>query len=242
MAEYMRDGLQPEDMAGASGPGSLPGIVRRVRESTHPAVMLARDIAWVVAVVGAIALILFLVSGTWPAVVAIESESMVPNMQVGDLVFVVAPDRFGDLQTWAEGEKSGYAPFATNPDRQGTIPYGDVIIYRPNGDTRVHPIIHRAIGYVDGTEGAGYITKGDNNQGIDQNTYYPGIGTIQPVRKEWVIGKALFSIPLVGYLPLNIIPFAALILILVILHELLSRRGGDGYLKKPEAGKKGKRK
>lgn len=242
MTEYMGDGLQPEDMEGASDPGSLPGIVRRVRESTHPAVMLARDIAWVLAVVGAIALVLFLVSGTWPAVVAIESESMVPNMQVGDLVFVVAPDRFGGLQTWAEGELSGYAPFSTYPDRQGAMPYGDVIIYRPNGDTGVHPIIHRAIGSVDGTGGAGYITKGDNNQGIDQNTYYPGIGTIQPVRKEWVIGKALFSVPLVGYLPLNIIPFAALILLLVILHELIGGRSGEEESKKPGTGKKGKRK
>ncbi|MCK7507936.1 MAG: S26 family signal peptidase [Desulfobacterales bacterium] len=48
---------------------------------------------WVVAVVGCIALALFLICGTWPAVVTIESESMVPNMNVGDLVVVVQKDR-----------------------------------------------------------------------------------------------------------------------------------------------------
>ncbi|NYT05444.1 MAG: S26 family signal peptidase [Methanomicrobiales archaeon] len=199
------------------------GVIRRFMESTHPAAVLARDIAWVAAVVGGVALVLFLASGTWPAVVAVESESMVPNMQVGDLVFVVAPDRFGALQSWEEGEASGYAPFGTYPDRQGNMPYGDVIIYRPNGDTRVHPIIHRAISYETGTD-QGYVTKGDNNPAADQNTYYPGIGYIRPVKKEWIVGKALFSVPLVGYLPLNIVPFAVLILLAVIIHELLSRR------------------
>ncbi|HOI14555.1 MAG TPA: S26 family signal peptidase, partial [Methanoculleus sp.] len=50
------------------------------RESDHPVISLARDLLWVVAVVGGIALLLYLFAGTWPAVVTIESESMVPNM------------------------------------------------------------------------------------------------------------------------------------------------------------------
>ncbi len=60
---------------------------------------LARDLLWIVAVVGGIALALFLICGTWPAVVTIESQSMVPHMNVGDLVVVVQKDRFGALQT-----------------------------------------------------------------------------------------------------------------------------------------------
>src|SRR5690554_3616202 len=106
------------------------------RESEHPAVSLARDLLWVVAVVGGIALALYLIAGTWPAVVTIESESMVPNMNVGDLVLVVQKDRYGEFQTWVEGSQSGYVSFGD---------YGDVIVYRPNGATHVHPIIHRAI-------------------------------------------------------------------------------------------------
>ncbi|HII76006.1 MAG TPA: S26 family signal peptidase, partial [Methanolinea sp.] len=57
-----------------------PGLWEQFRKSENPWVSLARELAWVAAVVGGIALALFLVSGTWPAVVTIESESMVPNM------------------------------------------------------------------------------------------------------------------------------------------------------------------
>ena len=101
-------------------------LINQFRISDHWAVSLARDLIWVVAVVGCIAIALFLICGTWPAVVTIESESMVPNMNVGDLVVVVQKDRFGDLQTWDDGKVSGYKKFGD---------YGDVIIYRPNGLT-----------------------------------------------------------------------------------------------------------
>ena len=64
-------------------------LVAQFRESDYWAVSLARDMLWVVTVVGGVALALFLICGTWPAVVTIESESMVPHMNVGDLVVVV---------------------------------------------------------------------------------------------------------------------------------------------------------
>ena len=200
-------------------------------------ISLLRDILWVVAVVGGIALFLFLVSGTWPAVVAVESESMIPNMQVGDLVFVVQKDRFGNLTTWEEGEETGYARFATHPDIHGQMPYGDVIIYHPNGAEGVHPIIHRVIRWVEGSPHPGYITKGDNNKVADQETIYPGIGRIEPVKEEWIVGKAWFAIPMVGYLPLHIVEFAVIILILMVVHELYLRSRSSGS----EPSGKGKR-
>ncbi|MCK9299583.1 MAG: S26 family signal peptidase, partial [Methanoculleus sp.] len=138
--------------------------MRAFRESDRPIISLARDLLWVVAVVGGIALVLYLFAGTWPAVVTIESESMVPNMNVGDLVLVVDEDRFGGLATWAEGQRTGQSSFGN---------YGNVIVYRPNGADSVHPIIHRAMTFVDTAAveesglGAyyddphgGYITKG----------------------------------------------------------------------------------
>ncbi len=115
-------------------------LVAQFRESDHWAVSLARDILWVVTVVGGVALALFLICGTWPAVVTIESESMVPHMNVGDLVVVVQKDRYGTFETWTDGRASGILKFED---------YGDVIIYKPNGLTSVHPIIHRAIQYVE---------------------------------------------------------------------------------------------
>ncbi len=199
--------------------------ISRFRESDHPAVSLARDLLWVVCVVGGIALLLFLASGTWPAVVAVESGSMLPEMQIGDLVFVVAEDRFGPLITSEEGIESGHISFG-HP--------GDVIIFRPNGDDGIHPIIHRALLRIDAeTAGemlnfpnphGGIITQGDNNPVIDQVTTHPGIGRIEPVRDEWIIGKAVFSIPLVGYLPLHIVEFAILIIAIIIIQELIASR------------------
>lgn len=199
--------------------------ISRFRESDHPAVSLARDLLWVGCVVGGIALMLFLASGTWPAVVAVESGSMLPEMQIGDLVFVIAEDRFGSLITAEEGIASGHSSFG-HP--------GDVIIFRPNGDDSFHPIIHRALLRIDAESAGeqlgfenphgGIITRGDNNAVIDQVTTHPGIGRIEPVKDEWIIGKAVFSIPLIGYLPLHIVEFAILIIAIIIIQELIASR------------------
>ncbi|TAJ45523.1 S24/S26 family peptidase [Methanofollis fontis] len=216
----------------SSGGEAGRSLIDSFRESDHPMVSIARDVLWAVAVVAVIALVLFLVSGTWPAVVAIESESMVPNMNVGDLVFVVAPDRFGPLQTWEDGQASGYLKYND---------YGDVVIYRPNGADSVHPIIHRALMWVEANETVpmsfengfsttytapheGYITKGDNNPVPDQVVSYPGLGQIEPVREEWVVGKALFAVPLLGYLPLHLIEVAVVIVVLMILWDIVVER------------------
>ena len=218
-------------------------LVSQFRESDHWGVSLARDLLWIVAVVGGIALALFLISGTWPAVVTIESQSMVPHMNVGDLVVVVQKDRFGTLQTWVQGNTTGYKKFED---------YGDVIIYQPNGaknpvvpipflSSGVHPIIHRAINKADTADlpkyllldleniskyyqpHGGYITKGDNNKNIDQIAVYQGLGVIEPVKDEWIIGKALFTIPLVGYLPLHIVEVTVCIVVIIILVEFYIR-------------------
>jgi signal peptidase len=70
---------------------------------------------------------------------------------------------------------------------------------------------------------AGYITKGDNNIASDQGSTIAGLGTLEPVKEEWVIGKALFVVPLVGYLPLHIVEVTLVILVLLALHELYLR-------------------
>jgi signal peptidase len=214
-------------MADNNNKRDIRTLVTQFRESDHWAVSLARDLIWIVTVVGGVALTLFLICGTWPAVVTIESQSMMPHMKVGDLVVVVQKDRYGPFETWIAGKQSGEIKYSD---------YGDVIIYKPNGLTSVHPIIHRTIQYVDNepvTEikginllgnytppHAGYITWGDNNPRPDQGLNYPGIGIIEPVQEEWIVGKALFSVPLVGYLPLHIIEVTIIIVIIMVLHEL----------------------
>jgi len=214
------------------------GILASFRTRDHRAMLLLRDLLCVGAIVGGIALALFLICGTWPAVVAIESKSMDPHMQIGDLVLVVQKDRFGTFRTWQAGSATDYTKFGE---------YGDVIIYKPNGMTNITPIIHRAIQHVEtgpvtGVKGKrlfknytaihpGYITWGDNNQFPDQFYNFPRIGIPEPVKDEWIIGKALFTIPLIGYLPLNIWLVVIVVIIAMFLHEIYIR------LKERENGK-----
>jgi signal peptidase len=291
-------------MAEPKKKGEETGLIERFRTSANPGVVFVRELLWVAAVVAGIALFLFLVSGTWPAVVTIESESMVPHMNVGDLVFVVKADRYGDLQTWETGRATGYKKFGD---------YGDVLIYAPNGAEGslipgigggVHPIIHRAIagtgeaspipvyyyfyrgqsspmeylpvtvqnnewilsdgtvvariengmivpdtrnvtpsqGYIVRSDlmarNSGYITKGDNNVRSDQGSMLSRseLGSIQPVRDEWVVGKALFAIPLIGYIPLNIIPVAIVLIVMMVLYEYYQKQKSRTGMK--ERGKK----
>ncbi len=147
-----------------------------------------KDIIFVIVVVGAISLISQIALGLWTPMVAVESGSMVPNLNIGDIIVVQGASRT-DIVTWDDAEKTGYKAF-NNP--------GDVILYRPYGKESLNlidqakalfgigyppdkatPIIHRALRYVekgtpmwDGGPAApfsGYITKGDHNDVIDQD-------------------------------------------------------------------------
>jgi len=230
---------------------SEPSLKEKIISFWHSEAQIpsaVREIVSVLVTVGVIVAILLIACGTWPAIVTIESESMVPHMNVGDLVLVVASDRYGALQSMEEGNVSGYEKFG--------MP-GDVIIYKPNGNTVLHPIIHRAIRWVEAGEqipvsvgtktgvytapNAGYITKGDNNPVFDQIGWsnYRGTGEpIDPVKKEWIIGKAMYSIPIIGYLPLNIIPVIIIVVVIMIIHELYIRSKTE----KKQQGKTQKRK
>jgi signal peptidase len=56
--------------------------------------MWIREMLSSVAIVLAIGLLLFGVSGVWPPMVAVESGSMEPHMHRGDLVFITEPGRY----------------------------------------------------------------------------------------------------------------------------------------------------
>ena len=128
---------------------------------------------------------------------AIESNSMGPNMQNGDLILVQSSQRAA-IKTYDDSKLLNYKYFND---------YGDVIAYKPFGNERLAPIIHRAMDYVeegkpmwiDGPSAphAGYITKGDHNTIYDQQA---GISYNQPIKKEWIIGVAKVRYPYLGYL------------------------------------------
>ncbi|WP_247003508.1 S26 family signal peptidase [Halosolutus gelatinilyticus] len=200
------------------------GIVRWFLRTDDESVVLARDILSSVALVALIGLLLFGISGIWPPLVAVESGSMEPNMQEGDLIFIVDDDRFvGDdpidgtgIVTRETGQDSGHEKFSQP---------GDVIVFKPDGSDRRTPVIHRAHFWVEKGEnwvdtkanqkylgGAtcaevqacpaphdGFVTKGDDNMGYDQ--HYGGAQT-NIVKPEWVTGKAMFRIPYLGHIRL----------------------------------------
>jgi signal peptidase len=189
--------------------------------------VFVRDAVSSVLAVLVIGAYLFAVSGVWPPLVAVESTSMVPNMQVNDLVFVMEPDRFpGEgahegtgVVTARTGQHVEYRKFGG---------YGDVIVYAPGGNGRRVPIIHRAMFWVNTSENwydeadpnsmgasecgdspdeglpncpaphAGFITKGDNNGRYDQVSGLSG-----PVRPSWVVGTAELRIPGLGWIRLQ---------------------------------------
>ncbi len=85
-------------------------------------------------------------TGIWPPVVVVESGSMQHSMDhsslgvidTGDIVMVKKVHSKDDITTWAEGKNKDYKTYGE---------YGDVIIYRKNGESGT-PVIHRAIVYI----------------------------------------------------------------------------------------------
>ncbi|WP_394324558.1 S26 family signal peptidase [Halorhabdus tiamatea] len=181
----------------------------------------AFDIVSSVVIVALIGALLFATSGVWPPLVAIESASMEPHIDTGDLVFVMDEQRFPGPGAIGEsgvvparvGEETGYRTF------EG---YGDVVIYEPDGNGEATPIIHRAmfwvadgenwydradstgVGGADNCEelancpapNAGFITKGDNT--VSNKRYDQAMGISEPVKPEWVIGTAEYGVPGLG--------------------------------------------
>ena len=159
----------------------------------NPLLELGKSLVEALVIVALIVSVAYAATGSWHIGFAVESGSMKPNMQVGDLILVQAPHRTSII-SYEEGKMIDYLSFNE---------YGDVIIYRPNGISSATPIIHRVMYWVETGEKmpdgklaphAGYITKGDNNSGYDQ----PMLG-VGPVKPEWIIAVAKVRVPYIGY-------------------------------------------
>jgi len=216
------DGAATDGGEREEGTGPL-ALVRRFRQSDNEVVVFVREMLSSAAIVLAIGLLLFAISGVWPPMVAIESGSMEPNMEVNDMVFVMETDRFqpaaangdtGVVTAWT-GANTRYGQYG-NP--------GDVIIFEPGGNDDETPIIHRAMFWVEAGENwceqanpsylggldpgdevceadhDGFITKGDANSNYDQASIGRASG---PVKPEWVIGTAELRLPRLGWFRLQ---------------------------------------
>lgn len=185
---------------------NLKEAFKAFKESDDFFVSLGRDIVTVIGAVLIFAVLSQMIFGMWTPMVAVESGSMEPHMNIGDIIFIENIDRTHVI-TYEEG-MNNYSSFEN---------YGNVILYKPYGQEGVTPIIHRAMYYVEEGEPmwengpaapySGYITKGDNTV---TNKYYDQQGQVSymtPVKEEWVIGIARYRIPYLGYLRLMLPSF-----------------------------------
>ena len=132
----------------------------------------------------------------------VSSGSMVPNLNVNDILVVRDGNSFQDLKV------------------------GDIIVFdRPDGADRV--IVHRVAEIFDDSEGNHQIirTKGDANDGSIPGTDFP-------IREDDYIGKVAYVIPGAGVVtkilspPVNYIIIAAIIALMVVT-QISKRKNND---------------
>ncbi len=224
---------RPEDRQrstrGDEQPRSVRDWISWGWHTDRASVAIAREVAISIVIVLLLAGLLFSMSGVWPPLVAVESDSMEPQIMTGDLVFIVEPDRFASD---AAVNDTGVLPAdrSVELDETSFNRHGDVIIFAPDGNSDRTPIIHRAIMYVEQGEDwtlradpthlggrtsceeithcpaphSGFITHGDNTATYDQVG-----GNSAPVKSEWVIARAHLRIPVIGRIRLFVDEVAA---------------------------------
>ncbi|MEE2758845.1 MAG: S26 family signal peptidase [Candidatus Thermoplasmatota archaeon] len=116
--------------------------------------------------------ILVLVTGSWPPMVVIESNSMqhdeageVGSIDAGDLVLVMTQER-KDIITFAEATETG-------GNYEGYVSHGmpgDVIIYQKNGGADT-PVIHRALLKVTSNSSGGWDVPGTTLRNVTSITW-----------------------------------------------------------------------
>ena len=161
-----------------------------------------KDIAIVVIGVAIVWLGLRFVFGTNNPFYVVSSGSMVPTLNINDVLIVKD----------GTGDNSGAGSF-------NGLKVGDIIVFhRPTGQDRV--IVHRVAEIYNNFEGERIIrTKGDANP-----SSIPGVD--YPIRTQQYIGKVAYVIPGIGLLTKIISPPVNYIIIVVILAILFFNKMG----------------
>jgi signal peptidase len=161
-----------------------------------------KDIAIVVIGVAIVWLGLRFVFGTNNPFYVVSSGSMVPTLNINDVLIVKD----------GNGSNSGADSF-------NSLKVGDIIVFhRPTGQDRV--IVHRVAEIYNNFEGERIIrTKGDANP-----SSIPGVD--YPIRAQQYIGKVAYVIPGIGLLTKIISPPVNYVIIVVILAILFFNKMG----------------
>ena len=133
------------------------GSVPERKKKLSPGLQFLRDAGIALALVLSILVVMYAYTGLWPPLVVVESDSMMHSndntsyigaIDTGDLVLVKDVDSVTDIHTYMDGYTSGHKTYGD---------YGDVVIYRVNGQLTSTPIIHRAMIYLQGNaDGVSY--------------------------------------------------------------------------------------
>jgi signal peptidase len=144
--------------------------------------------------------------GTQYPLLTVASGSMIPTLNVGDLIAV-----------------QGIANYSTVGAGLWKSPNeGDIIVFhRPPQYGPDELIVHRAISKTLGDDGLWYFrTQGDNN----------GVPDSWTVSQSLIVGKVVGKVPYLGYIPLTIrkpegILLIVLLMVIIILAEYIPSSG-----------------
>ncbi len=124
---------------------------------------------------------------------AVASGSMVPTLNIGDLIVVQGGLTADDI----------FAAYGT----------GDIIVfYKPGNPQEL--IVHRAVEKFQNGDDWYFKTKGDHNPSVDT---WPGGGVLE----SDVIGKVVGSIPYIGHVPLFVHTPSGMFIIVVLIVILI---------------------
>jgi signal peptidase len=142
------------------------------KKKLSPGMQFLRDAGVALLFVVTLLLAMYAYTGLWPPLVVVESSSMMHTddntssigvIDTGDLVLVKDIDSSDDIVTYLEGVHTDYSTYGD---------YGDVIVYKINGDDSRTPIIHRAMAYLELNPGGAsytcealqYLERGPNGK------------------------------------------------------------------------------
>ena len=125
--------------------------------------------------------------GTSNPMMVVISQSMVPNLGVGDFIFIEAIKDFNQVKT-------------------GDPPLGDILVFVRPGYHGEY-IVHRAINGYESDDGWIFQTKGDNNAFPDGFQ----------VKEDLVVGRVINRLPILGYFSLFIKTMKGFGMVLVLM-------------------------
>jgi signal peptidase I len=222
--------------------------LKQYYRSDNKNIMLFKDILGMLFVILIVVILLWSYTGQWfqAPLVSIESGSMehtppvhqtnppfgrIGTIDAGDLVLIKKVNTRDEVITHG----GSFAGAQAENGWQSYGLYGDVIVFHPDGNKDITPVIHRAMSWVEITfvnnqrtytlkeygiinqtslppipelgletnaqpqwDHSGFLTKGDNNRLFDNLPNQGIYESSQPIKVEWITGKARGEIPWFG--------------------------------------------